>query len=156
MFKFPLSLLVNPDASNLTYEPAINEVTVPILARDVCNDWIDTANVTEGMICAGYPEGGKDACQVNCYWWLIHLNFTLGINSQRGLYSVLPTNQGDSGGPLLCRDPIDSNRWFVGGIVSWGVMCAHPKLPGVYANVPKYIPWIMQQIHKYSAPVNGV
>lgn len=64
--------------------------------------------------------------------------------------------QGDSGGPLLCRDPNDRDRWFVGGIVSWGVMCAHPKLPGVYANVPKYIPWIMQQIHKYSAPNNGL
>lgn len=56
---------MNPDAVNLTYEPAINEVVVPILPRDVCNDWIDTANVTEGMICAGYPEGGKDACQVS-------------------------------------------------------------------------------------------
>lgn len=55
---------VNPDAVNLTYEPAINEVVVPILPRDVCNEWIDTANVTEGMICAGFPEGGKDACQV--------------------------------------------------------------------------------------------
>lgn len=58
---------------------------------------------------------------------------------------------GDSGGPLLCRDTTDRDRWFVGGIVSWGIMCAHPKLPGVYANVPRYIPWIMQQIQKYSA-----
>lgn len=64
--------------------------------------------------------------------------------------------QGDSGGPLLCQNPNDKDRWFVGGIVSWGVMCAHPKLPGVYANVPKYIPWIMQQMHKYSAPANGL
>lgn len=97
---------------------------MPILHRDICNEWLEMLNVTEGMICAGYKEGGKDACQ------------------------------GDSGGPLLCRDPTDRDRWFVGGIVSWGIMCAHPKLPGVYANVPRYIPWIMQQIHKYSAPVH--
>lgn len=93
---------------------------VPILHRDLCNEWLESLNVTEGMICAGYQEGGRDACQ------------------------------GDSGGPLLCRDPNDRDRWFVGGIVSWGIMCAHPKLPGVYANVPRYIPWIFQQIQKYS------
>lgn len=29
-------------------------------------------------------------------------------------------------------------------------MCAHPKLPGVYANVIKYLPWINEQIQKYS------
>ncbi|GAB0096205.1 atrial natriuretic peptide-converting enzyme isoform X1 [Sergentomyia squamirostris] len=103
-----------------SYEPAVNEVSVPVLNRDLCNEWLEMLNVTEGMICAGFEEGGKDACQ------------------------------GDSGGPLLCRDTTDRDRWFVGGIVSWGIMCAHPKLPGVYANVPKYIPWIMQEIHKYS------
>lgn len=117
---------MNPDAVNLTYEPSINEVVVPILDRTVCNEWIDTANVTEGMLCAGYPEGGKDACQ------------------------------GDSGGPLLCQHPNDKERWFVGGIVSWGVMCAHPKLPGVYANVPKYIPWILETIANHSGPVHGL
>lgn len=67
---------VNPEAVNLTYEPAINEVKVPILPRDVCNDWIDTANVTEGMICAGYPEGGKDACQVSSLPSTNHYNPT--------------------------------------------------------------------------------
>lgn len=48
------------------YEPAINEVQVPVLHRDICNAWMEHQglNVTEGMICAGYPEGGKDACQV--------------------------------------------------------------------------------------------
>lgn len=58
--------------------------------------------------------------------------------------------QGDSGGPLLCPYPGEKDRWFVGGIVSWGIMCAHPKLPGVYANVIKYVPWINEQIMKYS------
>lgn len=48
------------------YEPAVNEVTVPVLGREVCNAWLvhRDLNVTDGMICAGYPEGGKDACQV--------------------------------------------------------------------------------------------
>ncbi|XP_048507998.1 atrial natriuretic peptide-converting enzyme [Athalia rosae] len=109
------------------YEPAVNEVNVPVLNRDICNQWLQhkELNVTEGMICAGYPEGGKDACQ------------------------------GDSGGPLLCRDDRDKERWFVGGIVSWGIKCAHPKLPGVYAYVPKYVPWIHKQIAKYSEKDKG-
>lgn len=58
--------------------------------------------------------------------------------------------QGDSGGPLLCRDEKDRDKWFVGGIVSWGIKCAHPQLPGVYAYVPKYIPWILEQIKIYA------
>lgn len=48
-----------------TYEPSVNEVQVPVINREVCNDWLETLNVTEGMICAGYPEGGRDACQVS-------------------------------------------------------------------------------------------
>lgn len=58
--------------------------------------------------------------------------------------------KGDSGGPLLCRDEEDRNRWFVGGIVSWGIKCAHPHLPGVYAYVPKYVPWILRQMRRYN------
>nr|KAF7435742.1 hypothetical protein H0235_003933 [Vespula pensylvanica] len=104
------------------YEPAVNEVQVPVLNRDVCNMWLayKELNVTDGMICAGYPNGGKDACQ------------------------------GDSGGPLLCQDKDDKEKWFVGGIVSWGIDCARPKLPGVYAYVPKYVPWIRNEMAKYS------
>jgi corin len=58
--------------------------------------------------------------------------------------------QGDSGGPLLCRDEKHGDHWFVGGIVSWGIKCAHPRLPGVYAYVPKYVPWIRQQMALHS------
>lgn len=58
--------------------------------------------------------------------------------------------QGDSGGPLLCPFDRHKDRWFVGGIVSWGIKCAHPHLPGVYANVPKYVSWIKEQMEKHS------
>ncbi|KAI8439008.1 hypothetical protein MSG28_011307 [Choristoneura fumiferana] len=91
-------------ASHLSeYEPAVNEVEVPVLNRDLCNQWLEHRDLN-----------------------------------------------GDSGGPLLCKDPDEPSRWYVGGIVSWGIKCAHPRLPGVYAYVPKYISWIQRQIQLYN------
>ncbi|KAI8037280.1 uncharacterized protein LOC128255857 [Drosophila gunungcola] len=107
-----------------TYEFIVNEVQVPIITRNQCDEWLENLTVSEGMVCAGFDDGGKDACQ------------------------------GDSGGPLLCPYPGEKDRWFVGGIVSWGIMCAHPRLPGVYANVVQYVPWIQEQIAKHTRPIN--
>ncbi|XP_060758292.1 serine protease 27 [Neoarius graeffei] len=57
----------------------LREVSVPIIDQETCNSMyqssfhnVDTVYILSDMICAGYPEGGKDACQ------------------------------GDSGGPLVC------------------------------------------------------
>lgn len=49
---------------------------------------------------------------------------------------------GDSGGPFLCNLDKSKDTWFVAGIVSWGVACAYPNVPGVYTNVPGYLDWI--------------
>lgn len=55
------------------YPDALHEVMVPFVEPATCS-LLYGSSVTENMICAGYPKGGKDSCY------------------------------GDSGGPLIVRD----------------------------------------------------
>lgn len=86
--------------SKADYLNVIHEVNLPLVNHSQCVQWYQSQDISIGdkMLCAGFPEGKKDACQ------------------------------GDSGGPLLCKNSDDS--WFVAGIVSWGINCAQPELPG--------------------------
>lgn len=47
--------------------------------------------------------------------------------------------QGDSGGPLVY---LTSSKWYLTGVVSWGVGCARKGMPGVYSNVEEMMNWI--------------
>ncbi|XP_044728724.1 trypsin-1-like [Chrysoperla carnea] len=49
----------------------------------------------------------------------------------------------DSGGPLMIRT---EGKKMVIGIVSTGIGCARPRLPGLYTRVSDYIPWIQKVI----------
>jgi secreted trypsin-like serine protease len=65
-----------------------------------------------------------------------------GLNAQG---EIIDSCQGDSGGPLFCKH---NGQTFVLGLTSWGVDCALPRYPGVYAKVSTAKPWINSIISK--------
>lgn len=87
----------------------LREVELPILKS--CKS---DSDLNESMICAGYPEGGRDTCQ------------------------------GDSGGPLVCKNPYMESQWYVAGIVSHGEGCGQADEPGVYTRVSYFLDWIRE------------
>lgn len=93
----------------------LKAVVLPFIGHDHCNKLLNPRlKIRNEEVCAGYERGGVDSCG------------------------------GDSGGPLIhpALGPI-SKRTIV-GIVSNGIGCALPKLPGIYVDVRKISEWIRQ------------
>lgn len=92
----------------------LQEAEVPLLVQEQCQHQLPEYNITSSMVCAGYPEGGVDSCQVATHYlpcvivWLV-----AQMQCHQGLcWFVLSLSlshfQGDSGGPLMC---LEDGHW---------------------------------------------
>nr|XP_015833214.1 PREDICTED: trypsin-1 isoform X1 [Tribolium castaneum] len=53
----------------------------------------------------------------------------------------------DSGGPLMIETGA-VDQMMVVGVVSTGIGCARPFLPGLYTRISEYIPWVREIVNK--------
>ncbi|XP_026741286.1 serine protease Hayan-like isoform X2 [Trichoplusia ni] len=95
---------------------------VDIVDSEKCNSLLSPncnrnwCGIRDTQICAGKNDGGVDACQ------------------------------GDSGGPLQVNMSLpirdQGHMHYIIGVISFGIGCALPDLPGVYTRVSSYLDWI--------------
>lgn len=103
---------------------------VPIVDEQVCQNAYP-GMITRRMMCAGYMDGGRDACNVSLRVFVNDMN---ACCAPTHVHSAC-VRQGDSGSPLVCSGEVH-------GLVSWGQGCAQPNYPGVYVKVCEYLYWI--------------
>jgi len=100
------------------FPPSLQEVEVGVITNKACAEdygYNGHANITESMLCAVVPGGGKDACQ------------------------------GDSGGPLMVTNgdgETPGQNYYQIGVVSTGHGCAKANYPGIYSRVTVALDWI--------------
>lgn len=89
------------------------------------------------------PIVAQATCQQQLQSTRLGLNFLLDNTSFMcaGGEAGKDACTGDGGSPLMC---LVSGKWYVAGLVAWGIGCGSSNVPGVYMNVANYIPWIQQ------------
>ncbi|XP_042898786.1 serine proteinase stubble isoform X2 [Parasteatoda tepidariorum] len=101
-----------------TLPSKLQQVQVPIISNEKCQQMFHTAGRQESIPDIFLCAGYEAGGRDSC--------------------------QGDSGGPLQAKRK--DGRWFLAGIISWGIGCAEPNMPGVCTRISKFTNWIMQVI----------
>lgn len=98
----------------------LQQLQIPVVSNEECKEdykrvgkFLSEDQFDNAVLCAGVRVGGKDTCQ------------------------------GDSGGPLMLPEIVNMEaRFYLVGVVSYGIGCARPEIPGVYTRVSNFIEWI--------------
>lgn len=101
-----------------TLPSMLQQVTVPIVSNDKCKDMFLKAGRHEYIPDIFMCAGFEEGGRDSC--------------------------QGDSGGPLQIRGR--DGKYFLGGIISWGIGCAEANLPGVCTRISKFTNWILENV----------
>lgn len=101
-----------------TYSNIMKEVDIPVLDNPKCQELLRKTRLGS--------------------FYKLHEGF-ICAGGEKGLDSC----KGDGGGPLVCYRP--DGTYALAGLVSWGIDCGQPGIPGVYVRVQKYLEWIIQQ-----------
>ncbi|EDV44176.2 uncharacterized protein Dana_GF16156 [Drosophila ananassae] len=101
-----------------TLPSVLQEVSVPIVSNDNCKSMFMRAGRQEFIPDIFLCAGYETGGQDSC--------------------------QGDSGGPLQAK--AQDGRFFLAGIISWGIGCAEANLPGVCTRISKFTPWILEHV----------
>ncbi|XP_045483044.1 serine proteinase stubble isoform X2 [Harmonia axyridis] len=101
-----------------TLPSVLQEVQVPIVSNDRCKSMFLRAGRHEFIPDIFLCAGHEKGGQDSC--------------------------QGDSGGPLQVKGK--DGRYFLAGIISWGIGCAEANLPGVCTRISKFVPWILKNV----------
>lgn len=114
----------------------LRKATVKIWNNEACEHSYralgKSNSITDTQMCAGYENGQIDSC-----WVSMQL-----VSRAQMLCCALFIcfRQADSGGPLM------SKEHYLLGVVSTGIGCARPGLPGIYTRVSKYVTWMQNVI----------
>ncbi|CAG2063016.1 unnamed protein product [Timema podura] len=119
----------------------LQKVKVQVVDNDKCREWYQLEGkkikIHDSQMCAGDETGGRDSCCEIIDGTLGIIDGTLRVIDGRGT--------ADSGGPLMVGD---GDQVMVVGIISTGIGCARPRLPGLYTRISDFILWIEEHVNK--------